>query len=74
MNVKTIVTVALICGLASLGGCASMKGKDSSAQIFPNDTTDWAYVQKVDRAADAGMVRVVWLNPPDKTKASQTQN
>ncbi len=73
MNVMTIVTVVLV--LASLGGCASMRGKDSSAAVvFPYDTTDWAYVQKVNRAADAEMIRVVWLNPPDKTKARQSQN
>jgi hypothetical protein len=74
MNVKTVLTVALVCGgLASLGGCASMgKSNDSSALTSGiNDNVDLAYVAQVNQEANRHFATVIWVNPPQKTLAEQ---
>ncbi len=74
MNVKTILTVVLVCGgLAALGGCASMgKGKDSSALTSAiNDNVDLAYIAQVNQQASQRFAKVIWVNPPQKLPAGQ---
>ena len=79
MNVKTVMTVALACGVVALSGCAGMKSKDSSAMApsasdDSSDAVDHAYVARVNYVARENGVTVVWVNPPDKAKARQNQN
>lgn len=69
MNIKTVLTVALVCaGLASLGGCASIgKSKDSSALTSGiKDNVDLAYIARVNAEADLRFAQVIWVNPPQK--------
>ena len=66
MNVKTILVVAVVCGAASLGGCASMGGsKDSSALTSGlSDDVDVAYIAAVNQEASRHFGTVTWVNPP----------
>ncbi len=72
MNVNTIVAVAVVCGLASLSGCASMgKGKDSRslASGQSENPIDFAYVARIDHQALTRGAIVLWVNPPYKNPA-----
>lgn len=82
MNVKTVVAIAVICGLASLSGCASMSRKGDSSAMAPapaapnanaisltsglTDDVDIAYVERINQEASAKGYLVLWLNPPQK--------
>ncbi len=66
MNIKTVVAVALVCGLAALSGCASMgKDKDSrSVTSSVSDEVDVAYMAEINRQAKERWMTVLWVNPP----------
>ena len=69
MKIKAVVAVAMVvAGLASISGCAHMGKGDVRDLNMANssDPVDAVYVAKVDAAAQANGVRVVWVNPPDK--------
>jgi hypothetical protein len=80
MNLKTVVTVALVCGgLASLGGCASMKGGSSrdlasSLSDDPASPVDLAYITQVNQDASKRFGVVLWVNPPHENTRPQDHN
>jgi len=84
MNVKTVMAVALACGVVFLSGCAGMKSKDSSALASslsddPANPVDLAYIMQVNQQANEKGYLVLWVNPPgvkpvDKDKVHQNQN
>jgi hypothetical protein len=73
MNIKLILTVAIACGVASLGGCATMgSSKDSSAlNSGISDNVDVAYIAAVNQEALRHFGTVVWVNPPQKPEPQQ---
>jgi hypothetical protein len=74
MNLKTVVTVALVCGgLAFLGGCSSMKNgstRDVASKVS-DDPIDQEYVARINQEADHHFGFVIWINPPEKDKSHQ---
>ena len=75
MNIKLILAVAVACGVASLGGCASMgSSKDSSALSSGiSDEVDVAYIAAVNQEASRHFGTVLWINPPQKPQQQQPQ-
>jgi hypothetical protein len=84
MNVKTVMAVALACGVVALSGCAGMKSKDSSALASslsddPANPIDLAYIARVNSQANERGYEILWVNPPgikpvDKDKGYPSQN
>ena len=82
MNVKTIATVALVCGgLASLGGCASLRGGGGSSRDLasslsddPANPIDLAYVTEVNQEAKKHFGVVLWVNPPRENTRPNEHN
>jgi hypothetical protein len=84
MNVKTVMTVVLACGVVALSGCAGMKSKDSTALASslsddPANPVDLAYIARVNSQANERGYQILWVNPPgvkpgEKDKAYPTQN
>lgn len=79
MNVKTVLTVAFVCGgLASLDGCASMgMGKGDSRDLAsslsddPANPVDLAYIAQVNQDANQHFAVVLWVNPPHKADLAE---
>jgi hypothetical protein len=77
MNLKTVVTVALVCGgLVSLGGCSSMKNgstRDVASKVA-DDPIDQEYVARINQEADHHFGFVIWVNPPHENTRTQDHN
>ena len=79
MSVKTVLAVALVCGLVPLGGCASMRGgssRDLTSGLSddPANPIDLAYVRKINREANRHFSVVLWVNPPHVDKPREDHN
>jgi hypothetical protein len=81
MKLKTVVTVVLVCGsLASLGGCASMRGKGDSRDLAsslsddPANPVDLAYVTQINQEAERHSGVVLWVHPPHEDTRPQGHN
>lgn len=80
MNIKTVVAVAVVFGLVSLSGCASMRGKGDSRDLAsalsddPTNPLDLAYVTQINQDANRHFAVVLWVNPPHKDKLRQNQD
>lgn len=76
MNVKALVTAALVCGLVSLGGCASM-GKGDTRDLnsaISDDPIDQVYVAQINTEARRHFATIIWVNPPYKDETPTHQN
>jgi hypothetical protein len=79
MNVKALVTAAVVCvGLVSLGGCSKMgMGKGDVRDLNSNladDPYDQVYIAKVNAEAKRHFAQVIWINPPYRDEAQTRQN
>ena len=80
MNIKMVVAVAVVLGLVSLSGCASMRGKGDSRDLAsalsddPANPVDLAYVSQINQEAKRHFAVVLWVNPPRKDKLRENQN
>ena len=79
MNVKTVMAVALACGVVALSGCAGMKSKDSSALASqlsddPANPVDLAYITQVNQQASEKGYVILWMNPPHQNTRPQDHN
>jgi len=73
MKLKTILVVAVACGVASLAGCSSMSKKGDSSALTSGltDNVDFTYIEAVNAEANKHFYQVLWVNPPQKHMRTQ---
>jgi 5,10-methylene-tetrahydrofolate dehydrogenase/methenyl tetrahydrofolate cyclohydrolase len=67
MNAKLFCVIAVLVGASAIGGCASMKGGDSTklaTTAVNSDNIDQVYVARVERQARERGIEVQWIHPP----------